>query len=62
MTEAQGRVARYGALPFQDFRDAVCWHFELTGQFGRAHVQFFKLFGEMFAWMYGTASHDAPQW
>jgi len=29
-------------------------------RFGRAYVEFFKLFGEMFAWRYGTASHDAP--
>jgi hypothetical protein len=34
----------------------------LAGQFRRAHVQRLKLLGEMFAWMYGTASHNAPQW
>jgi hypothetical protein len=25
-------------------------------------VQLFKLFGEMFAWMYGASSHHSPQW
>ena len=58
MTEAQGSVPRYRASSVQDFCNTVCGHLELAGKFRSAHAQFFKLFSEMFAGMYGSASHN----
>src|SRR5208337_5491096 len=60
MSQAQGRVPGHGALAVQDFGYTVGGHLELARQFRGAHVQLFKLCGEMFSRMYGTTSHNAP--
>ena len=62
MPQAQGRISGHAALAVQDFSYTVRRHLELARQRRRAHIQRFKLFGEMFARVYGPAFHDAPQW
>src|SRR5947209_10898376 len=39
MSEAQSGVARNGARPIQDLRDAIGRHVDLSGQFSRAHIE-----------------------
>src|SRR5271157_1712841 len=56
MREAQGGVARDGAGSVQDLRDPIGRNIDLTCQLSRAHIQRFKLFGQVFAGM------DSNQW
>jgi hypothetical protein len=61
MPKAQGGVCGNSSLSIHNGRNSVCRHPKLSGQFCRAHAKLFKLLGEMFAWMYGVASHNSSQ-
>lgn len=55
MAETQGRIARDGARPIQNLRDAIRGDADFAREFGGAHVECLEFFGEMFAGMnYGN--------
>lgn len=61
MREPQRSGTGHRALPVEDSSYSIGRHSELTAEFGGAHPERPKLFGEMFAGMNGIASYSVPR-
>src|SRR5487761_553963 len=60
MSETQGRVTGDCPPSIQDLRDAVGRDIQLPREFGGAHAQLLKLFGQMFSGVNCHDGHGAP--
>src|SRR5712692_8084841 len=60
MSETQSGVARNGARPIQDLRDAIGRHVDPSRQFSRAHIECFQFFGQVFTRMNSSDCHSGP--
>src|SRR5438105_2722820 len=58
VAEPQGRVAGDGPPAADDLADPVGRHRDLTGKFGRRHMEFLELVSEDFSRMNGRTGHD----
>src|SRR3989442_4384330 len=60
MSETQSGIARNGARPMQDLRDAIRRHVDLARQSSRAHIERFQFFGQVFTRMDSSDGHSEP--
>jgi hypothetical protein len=60
MRESQRSVTGHRTPTVEDSSNPIGGHLNLSAELGGAHIERFKLFGEMLAGMNGTASHSVP--